>query len=61
MAMKGLPFIVLAVGDDLFGRYGSECRDELLIGTTPSTPLSSIPDKLYVASVDVKQRKRKEE
>ena len=38
----GVPNVVLAMADGLFGLYWSECADELLIGT-PRTPLTPFP------------------
>ena len=39
--------------------YGSEHRDDLLIGTPPSSLLSPVPQKSYVASVDFQHHKNK--
>ena len=49
---------VLAVADCLFGLYGSERTDELFTGSR--SPLPPVPNKPYVASVDVKQHNRKD-
>ena len=43
---------VLAMTDGLFGPYGWERRDELLIGIPPPPP--HVPNMPCVASVDVK-------
>ena len=61
MAVKGLPFIVLAVGDDLFGLYGSECRDELLIGTPPSSPPSLISCMWLLCMLSSMEEKKNED
>ena len=50
-----LNVVVLAVADGLFGLHGSECRDELFIGTLPP-PLFPVPNKSYdfCGRIDVK-------
>ena len=49
-----LNIAVLVVAGGLSGLYRLECRDKLLVGT--QSPLS--PNKLYVASVDIKHHEK---
>ena len=49
------------MADGLFGLQGLERGDELLLGTCfpPFPPLSPVPNKPYVASVDVEHHEKK--
>ena len=49
--------VVLMVADGLFSLYRLEHKDKLFLGTC--SPLSPIPNRLYVAFVDVNQHEKK--